>query len=338
MQLTTTRSQRANPNARNYGLRSRNITVAAKNALKEKFSAKANGFKTVQDNTNRFSQFASFVKSNYGVNDMRNITAQHVQAYGEQLCDRIDSGSLSVKSAHDYLSAVNSVMAQARGDHGVRVTASEAGIPNRTGITVVDKAISEHQHKHVITNVDDRLAAQLEIQRELGLRFEEAAKFDAKSALDEANKTQQVTISDGTKGGRDRCVPITQQSQIDAIKGAADIQQSDRSMIPSNMSYAEYQQQSYRELSQHQNYHSHGERHAFAQHVYQNEWAKQSGVPDIKPPVVAGIDHGCRHHQYLAEKTQMTPNEAKAIDQEVRSIVAEQLGHSRIDITNYYLG
>ncbi|WP_318454836.1 integrase domain-containing protein [Photobacterium leiognathi] len=338
MKLTTTRSQRTNPNARNYGLRSRNIVVAAKNALKEKFSAKANGFKTVQSNTNHFSQFASFVKSNYGVNDMRNITAQHVQAYGDHLSQRIDSGSLSAKSAHDYLSAVNSVIEQARGDNGVRVTASEAGIPNRSDISTVNKATSTQQHKHVVANVNERLSAQLDTQRELGLRFEEAAKFDAKSALDEANKTQQVTISDGTKGGRDRYVPITQQSQIDAIKGAADIQQSDRSMIPSNMSYAEYQQQSYRELSQHQNYHSHGERHAFAQHVYQNEWAKQSGVPDIKPPVVAGFDHGCRHHQYLAEKTQMTPNEAKAMDQEVRSIVAEQLGHSRIDITNYYLG
>ncbi|NVH49491.1 hypothetical protein HU985_01100 [Photobacterium damselae subsp. damselae] len=116
MKLTTNRFGRMNPNARNFGLRSRNITIAAKNALKEKFSAKANGFKTVQDNTNRFSQFVIFVKSNYGVNDMRNITAQHVQAYGEQLCDRIDSGSLSVKSAHDYLSAISSVMAQARGD------------------------------------------------------------------------------------------------------------------------------------------------------------------------------------------------------------------------------
>ena len=224
MQLTTTRSQRTNPNARNYGLRSRNIVIAAKNALKEKFSAKANGFKTVQSNTNRFSQFASFVKSNYGVNDMRNITAQHVQAYGDHLSQRIDSASLSAKSAHDYLSAVNSVMEQARGDNGVRVTASEAGIPNRSGITTVNKATSTQQHKHVVANVNERLSAQLDTQRELGLRFEEAAKFDAKSALDEANKTQQVTISDGTKGGRDRCVPITQQSQIDAIKGAADIQ------------------------------------------------------------------------------------------------------------------
>lgn len=41
----------------------------------------------------------------------------------------------------------------------------------------------------------------IELQRGLGLRFEESAKIDARSALARAERTGQIRVEHGTKGG-----------------------------------------------------------------------------------------------------------------------------------------
>ena len=44
------------------------------------------------------------------------------------------------------------------------------------------------------------------------------------------------------------------------------------------------------------------------------------------------------HHAFLAERLGLSIAQAKAWDIENRKIIAEELGHGRIGITNAYLG
>ncbi len=333
----TSRMDRENPNARNCGLRSRDINQAAKNALYEKFNAGQIGFKTVADQTTRFTQFSTFIKDHHGVKDMRAITKEHVSQYAQELDSKIDNGSISIKTAHEYLSAVNSVLSQAIGNSSLRVTASEAGLPNRSGIATENRAISQEQHNKITSQFSDRLSAISEMQRSLGLRFEEACKGNPAAMLKEAVIKQSISVTDGTKGGQARTVPIVSQNQLDALQNASVIQGHHHSMIPADQSYIQFQSQSYREFGK-LDYKSHGERHAYAQNSYTNHMQQQTAVAGIKSVVESGYKHGSSHHQYIANKVGCTVEQAKAFDNAARLSVAEELGHHRTDITNAYLG
>ena len=155
----------------------------------------------------------------------------------------------------------------ARGDRQVRVApVAEGGLPKRSGIASSDRSVSEAAHQAAIGAVSERLGALLEVQRNFGLRFEESAKLDATRALKQAEKEGVVAIKDGTKGGRQRMVPITSNAQITALQRAAAIQDG-RSMIPGNQTYREFRQEAYREIGR-QPVNFHGERHHYAQERY----------------------------------------------------------------------
>ena len=320
------RSERASPNSRNFGLQSRDMASAGRNALKEGMQSHS----SIATMTDRFNQFAAYMKADHGISDMRLIERDHVMQYGERLLERFESNAISAATAQNYLSAVNRVMEIARGDRAVHVApVKEAGLPERSGIATHSKAVSPEQHATVVDTVSDRLGSQIELQRELGLRFEESCKINAERALEQAERTGYVTITDGTKGGLSREVPITHDVQIRALQTAAAIQNGERSMIPHYQSYAAYRGECYRETPQ--GYSFHGERHAYAHDRYEQ-------LTGVACPVAAGIEHGAAHYQYIANECGVSLPEAKAIDQVAREQISNELGHGRIDITNAYLG
>ena len=320
------RSDRANPNSRNFGLRSRDMASAGQNALRESMQSQS----SISAMSDRFNQFVGYMKSEHSISDMRNIEKTHVQQYADTLRERTETGTLSPATAQNYLSAVNRTLEIARGDRAVHVApVREAGLPERSGIATTSRAISPEQHQAAQAGVSDRLGAQMDLQRELGLRFEESCKIDAARALSQAERTGSVRISDGTKGGRNRDVPIVRSEQIDALRAAAAIQNGDRSMIPSHQSYAQYRDQCYQQRPNGLNFH--GERHAYAQQRYE-------ALTGVKCPVAAGVEHGRAHYQHIAEERSVSVSAAREIDRSAREQVAAELGHGRIDVTNSYLG
>ena len=84
----------------------------------------------------------------------------------------------------------------------------------------------------VRAEVGERAAAVVELARELGLRSKEASLIDARAALAEAQQRGAITVDAGTKGGREREVPITSETQVQALERAAQAQGGDRSMVP----------------------------------------------------------------------------------------------------------
>lgn len=320
------RSERTNPDSRNFGLRSRDMGKAGLNALKEGMKS----FQSIATLHDRWSVFSAWIKSEQGIKDMRDIEKAHLVAYAAHLNDRYERGEIAPSTAQNYLSAVNRVMEIARGDRQVRVDpVSEGGLPKRSGIATGNRGVSEAAHNAAMGATSERLWALLELQRNFGLRFEESAKLDAARALREAEKTGSVSIKDGTKGGRARTIPITSHAQITALQRAAAMQDG-RSMIPAEQNYREFRQEAYREIGRHP-VNFHGERHHYAQTRYRD-------LLGAECPVKAGIKHGRAHHEYLAKELGVSVAHARMQDQEIRSEVARELGHGRIDVTNSYLG
>ena len=321
------RCDRANPDARNFGLGSRDMGYAGLNALREGMQSHS----SIATMADRWAQFSAWARDTAGIKDMRHIEASTLRDYTTHLIERLKRGEISPTTAQNRLSAVNRVLEIARGDRAVRLDpVREAGLPTRSGVAKTDRSASLSQHDKMLAALPERLAAILALQREFGLRFEEAAKMDAVRALAQA-KNGTVRIEAGTKGGLARVLPITSpMTQRFVLANAAMLQGADRSMIPRQQSYRAFRVEAYTSLRA-AGIRSHSERHAYAQERY----AALVGAP---APVAAGIRHGADHHRFLAARLGIDVAAARTLDQQARLQVASELGHGRIDVTNAYLG
>lgn len=316
--------------SRNFGLGSRDMGRAGQMALNSSAQAGAVSFSTAATNGQRWGEFTQFARDELGVKYMEKVTQEGVIAYGESLQEKVAAGEMSAATAQNYVSAVNSVMTLASVGKWEPVSPTkDCCIDQRSGIATESLAINEARHDELKAGVGDRLGALLDLQRTMGLRFEESAKLDARGALNEARETGRITVERGTKGGLKRTVPAYPEA-VAALDRAAATQGKDRSMIPADRSYAAFQQAAYRELCEAGGNGFHGERHAFAQERYE----ALTGAP---APVVEGWGRDERFER-MAALLGVSVGEAKAIDQDARQQVAEELGHHRTEVTNAYLG
>lgn len=320
------RQEQRNIAARNYGLRSRNMIDAGRNALKEGMQSHS----SIATMTDRWRVFAIYVRDELGVRDMRRIEIAHLQQYAATLRERFELGEISPATAQNYLSTVNRVLEIARGNKAVRLDPVRgAGLPQRSGICTESRAVSKEAHQQAIAVVGSRISALIGLQRELGLRFAESAKIDAAKVLKSAEKNGVITVRDGTKGGRPRTVPITRPEQLSALRIAADIQGRDRSMIPTELRYSQFRDEAYQQIANTQTC-FHGNRHHYAQQRYQ-------AIVGAPCPVAAEVLHQ-EHHAYLSRVLGITTSAARELDHSARMQVSAELGHGRIDVTNSYLG
>jgi site-specific recombinase XerD len=230
---------------RNFGLGSRNMDVAGRFALEREMES----FKSIDTMAERWGQFCDWAKEE-GIKKMEQIEQSDLVRYGTELASRVERGEMAASTAQNYVSACNRVLEIARGDKKIWVSPTkDCNIPERGGIATTNKATSEESHQAAKELVSERIGALLDVQRELGLRFEESAKLNAVGALAQARETGLVSIQDGTKGGRARQVPITSKRQLAALQRASRVQEQDRSMIPAKESYAAFQRQAYREAA-----------------------------------------------------------------------------------------
>ena len=307
----------------NYGLGNKDMARAGHNALRERSGL---SFSSVATLSARWGEFCAWARGQ-GIRRMEKVEREDVVRYGAGLTEWVKAGQMAESTAQNYVSAVNTVMALARGDRAVAVSpTADCGIGQRSGIATASKATGGAEHRDAQERLPERLGAILGLERHLGLRFKESSLLDARRGLKTALAEGAIRIADGTKGGRPRIVPVLRPEQLEALARAAAVQGKDRSMVPGNLRYVDFQRACHRE---HGGWH--GERHAYAQARYET----LVGAPC---PVAAGIEHGRAHHAFLAGRLGLTPAQAKAWDIENRKIVAEELGHGRIDVTNAYLG
>jgi hypothetical protein len=286
----------------------------------------SDSFSTRATLTQRFSQFVEYAREN-GISRLEQVTQETVFAYS----DSLKESDLSASTQQNYLSAVNVIMSQARGDNDVRVTGREAGLSSRSNVATEYKGGVERGE------LSDRTQAIVELASSFGLRFEEASKLDSRSALQEAQEKGSITISSGTKGGQSREIAIKSEKQIETLKNAALLQGNNRSMIANDKTYAEHQRELYKETS-----HFHAERHQYANERYANLMREKLGI-DIKSPVLSDKQESQRWSDYLASKAyeqgvMLTPETAREFDREARLEISEELGHHREDVISAYIG
>jgi hypothetical protein len=189
-------------------------------------------------------------------------------------------------------------------------------------ITQTDKTWSGQQQDlsdklDEIRTQDPFVAMQLELQRAFGLRMKEAALLKHHMA----DKGSYLAVNWGTKGGRDRIIPIQTDYQRDVLTRAKLlITHPHRSMTPEAYDFKQWKNHYYyicREagISRKDGMTSHGLRHERLNEVYTEMTGQQS-------PIKGG------------SANMIDPK----MDKMARQEVAEVAGHSRESISSAYIG
>ena len=122
-----------------------------------------------------------------------------------------------------------------------------------------------------------------------------------------------------TKGGRERSIPILTEAQRIWLEEAKKlVQYKSHSLIPADTTYKTYRKRFEKSCERAGIDHRHGLRHAYAQRRYQ----EITGFPSIS--------------KGGPSKQQMTPQQ-RQLDRVARLQVSNELGHTRINISNVYL-
>lgn len=165
----------------------------------------------------------------------------------------------------------------------------------------------------------DRAAAVIGLTREFGLRAKEATLLDISKAIRTAEKTGQINVQEGAKGGRTapRWVTVTERGWA-ALTAAKEAANGDKTVIPASKDYIYFRGHlssvALPALREHADSKLHDMRAAFACERYQE-------ITGHAAPVIAGERHA-----------------DKAIDREARMVIAFELGHSRAEVLASYIG
>jgi hypothetical protein len=267
----------------------------------------------------------AFARETANVRDARDVTSELIAAYGHHLAQQIGSEKMKVAYAQNLLSSVNVVLETLRQDRTLRVSPA-AFVGNRTNIRqTVPEGLSRAKvgaaARDLRQQSADRVAAVVELARDLGLRFREASLLDARAALKQANELGRINVTEGTKGGRghsvDRWVPVSNRAK-QTLEAAVQIQGNAENVIPEKSSFVEWRNQAY------VTWQAVSERHDL------------SGFHDLRAA------YACERYQQLTH----TPapivsghrTATKDSNREARATIAQELGHGRIDVVAAYIG
>jgi hypothetical protein len=266
----------------------------------------------------RWSKFVDWIKENHEIGRMEKIENSMLVDYGQELSEDVKAGELSAPYAQNLVSAVNSVMrlATKNGWESISPT-KDCGIAQRNHARLtIPSGIDRELVESALAALPLRSAAVVELCRDLGLRSKEASLINAKAAFKEASKTGIATISEGTKGGRVREVPVDYRS-LQTLKNAAIQQGNDRSMIPADRSWAQWRNCELRHARETIQHFTGG-----GLHDLRVAWAceRYKELTGHYAPVCGGL----------------RPD--KATDLAAREQIGSELGHGRAEIVAAYIG
>lgn len=306
---------------RNFGY-GKQMSYAGKNSLKESYGDK---FGTVAAHAARWSQACDYFKGEEGIRDVKDITVDTLEKYGEVLAEKVAEGEIQVSYAQNLLSTCNVTLSCLRGDDEIKVSPSSlvgerdnvrteapAGL-DRESVQAAADQLREAGH--------DRTASILEIARDLGLRLREASQLNCAKALQQAEKTGIIKVTEGTKGGRGkyiaREVPVSERG-LTSLRTAASVQGRGNNLIPANSNRSQFLSSVHNQWRQVRTQFGlrriHDLRSAYACSRYKEITGKHA-------PAVAGARQA-----------------DKSTDKNARVVIAQELGHGRTDVTSSYLG
>ena len=236
----------------------------------------------------------------------------------------------------EYLSGVRSVC-QLYGNNRIATKNAVFGVENRVFVDNRDKSLPQEVYSRVVTELkksdksdDNRVAAQLQLERYLGLRSEEACKFNGHQAL---MTDGRVFVQHGTKGGRERIINEVSEKGREAIRYANELS-GINNLIPRGNSEKQWIQKYYRIIRANGitkkacGTSSHGCRHAYAQDRYKE---------------ITGFAAPCKFEskgEFRKNAVKIAGQGWRKLNQDARQIVKAELGHGpdRDDVVSQYLG
>lgn len=274
----------------------------------------------------------------YGVQKWSNVTNKHVAAVVTAWKER----GLQDKTIAEYLSGVR-VMARIWGNE--RIHADNAAFGLTRGVSTpknVDQSAREEVMQRALERLQrgdynqQRLAVQVAYMRYLGLRSEEARKLDALHAQREVSPAGQeyIRITAGTKGGKERWVPVSTQAR-EALTRGAQLQRETgtRNTMPREMREKAWVQYMYREaramgLTRAQGASFHQLRHSFAQELFRQ-------IAGFAPPVKFAD-----RSAFIAAAEEAVGEKWRDHYEQACQVVENALGHGpgRSDVRGTYIG
>lgn len=269
---------------------------------------------------NRRAMFRLFAKqleeNGYNIRKMtpHDLKGRHVN----KLLEQWRKDGISTATIKNRMSALRWWAKEINNEGAVKSNV-ELNIERRVFVTNESKAISLENID--LSKIDENIAQSLRLQDSFGLRREESMKFQPEFALDGQwidNAKYIVLKPTWTKGKRGRTIPISNENQRKELRKAyALAQKNGGSMIPKEKSYKAHKSNFEAVTHALGVGQTHGLRHGYAQTRY----LELMGFPC---PAVGGF--------------RSLTSEEIAKDKEVRMLISEELGHSRINITSVYLG
>lgn len=257
----------------------------------------------------------------YKLPDVRGFKERHMTALGHAW----EAKGLSSSTIQNRISIFR-IFSEWIGKTGM-IRGSENYVKNpqsveRHLVTKIDKTWSGQQQSlskklSLIEKIDKFVAIQLELQRAFGLRMKEAALLKPHMA----DKGNYLAVNWGTKGGRDRVVPIQNDYQRDVLTRAKQfLENPNSSMILKNYNYIQWRNHYYyvchqAGISRKDGITSHGLRHERLNEIYQEITGELS-------PIKGGP----------------TSSILAQVHTLARQEVAEVAGHSRESISGAYVG
>jgi site-specific recombinase XerD len=230
---------------------------------------------------NRIETVLNHFREWTGTKSLKQLDNQRIEAFVSTLQDRVNSGEITKKTAENYLSAFNRVLeyVNTKLDKGFELISPKAEGLSRGSFVYQDRAVSQETHEKFLSFLSQKediraqvLTHSVELQRELGLRLRESIAIK-EATIERALETGILHLSreDGTKNGREREIPIWRKSQREALEKTLDFMKENNlfSLAPTSSLKEQYNfaydvmKEFNREHNE--NFHFHGERHAFAQ-------------------------------------------------------------------------
>ncbi|WP_311950442.1 integrase domain-containing protein [Halomonas piscis] len=309
---------------RNFGY-GKQIAFAGKQALRDYYGQ--GHHETVATHSQRWTQFSIWVKEEKGINNLSKTDNRELaQAYAEHVRERVEAGELSISTAQNHISTVNTTFSALRSDKYVNMSPSEH-VGNRSNIRQAAPAgLNQDRVTASAAALREaglhRAAAVLMLANAFGVRREEAIKANLDRWSREA-RNGAVNVIDGTKGGRDaeRRIQVG-EVQKQALKHAMSIRPAgSRNLIASRESYSQLAIQRSGEINQ------------------SRAVLKQHGLPGYHDLRAA---FACQRYEQITGSPAPVVDGgrqiSKAQDRKARSIISGELGHGRLDVLNSYIG
>ena len=278
----------------------------------------------------------------YGVQKWQNVTNAHVAAVAERWTrgDENGEGKLAVATVKEYLSGVRAVAAS-YGNDGIREkndfrdANGEQIVGARVYVTNETKGVSEEKYQAALARLESgeqgenglRLAAQMRVMHDCGLRHEEARKMNPGESL---RTGDGLDIFRGTKGGLRREHDELTPAGREAVEGLRPFIGAHGNSMPDGMSERQWERLAYRiaanvGISRAEAGASfHGLRHEWAQDRYE----KLAGFPC---PCRGGTPEQAR---------EAAGEDWRVVDREARLTLKFEMGHGpdRDSVVSGYIG